>query len=56
MPKMPFRCFDGEHPRIWRDKCYDYFRAFNISPALWLTTATLHLEGNAAIWQQAYKQ
>jgi hypothetical protein len=56
MPKMPFPRFDGEHPRIWRDKCYDYFRAFNISPALWLTTTTLHLEGNAAIWLQAYKQ
>jgi hypothetical protein len=56
MPKMPFPRFDGTHPRIWRDKCYDYFRVFNISPALWLTTATLHMEGNAAIRLQAYKQ
>jgi hypothetical protein len=29
---------------------------FNISPTLWLTTATLHLDGNAAIWLQSYKQ
>jgi hypothetical protein len=56
MPKMPFPRFDGTHPRIWRDKCHDYFRAFNINPALWLTTATLHMEGNAAVWLQAYKQ
>lgn len=56
MPKMPFPRFDGEQPRIWRDKCYDYFRAFNISATLWLTTATLHMDGNAAIWLQAYKQ
>jgi hypothetical protein len=56
MPKMSFPRFDGEHPRIWRDKCYDYFRAFNISAALWLTTATLHMDGNAAIWLQSYKK
>jgi hypothetical protein len=56
MPKMSFPRFFGEHPRIWRDQCLDYFRVFNISPALWHTTATLHLDGNAAIWYQAYKQ
>jgi hypothetical protein len=56
MPKMAFPCFDGEHPRIWRDKCYDYFRAFNIRAALWLTMATLHMDGNAAVWLQSYKK
>lgn len=56
MPKMPFPRFDGEQPRIWHDKCYDYFRAFNISATFWLTTATLHMDGNTAIWLQAYKQ
>jgi hypothetical protein len=56
MPKMAFPRFSGEHPRIWRDQFLYYFRVFNISPALWHTTATLHLDGNAAIWYQAYKQ
>jgi hypothetical protein len=56
MPKMPFPRFDGVHPRIWRDKCHDYFRAFSISPMLWLTTVTLHMDGNVAIWLQSYKQ
>jgi hypothetical protein len=56
MLKMAFPKFDGEHPGIWRDKCYDYFIVFNISPALWLTTATLHMEGNAAAWLQSYMQ
>jgi hypothetical protein len=56
LPKMSFPRFDGEHPRIWRDKCYDYFRAFNISATLWITTATLHMDGNAAIWLQSYKK
>lgn len=55
MPKMMFPRFSGEHPQIWKDQCLDYFRVFNISPLLWLTTATLHLDGNAAIWLQSYK-
>jgi hypothetical protein len=56
MPKMSFPRFSGEHPRVWRDQCLDYFRVFNITPSLWYTTASLHLEGNAAIWLQSYKQ
>jgi hypothetical protein len=56
MPKMPFPRFDGVHPRVWRDKCHDYFRAFNISPNLWVTTATLHMDGNTTIWLQAFRQ
>jgi hypothetical protein len=53
--KMNFPKFDGAFPRIWRDKCLDYFRVCNIHPTMWLTAATLHLEGNAAHWFQAYK-
>lgn len=55
IPKMSFPKFDGSFPRIWRDKCLDYFKVFNISPVMWLTAATLHLEGNAAHWYQAFK-
>lgn len=55
LPKMSFPRFDGENPRVWRDKCLDYFRIFNINPALWLTTATLHMDGMAALWLQSYK-
>jgi hypothetical protein len=53
--KMNFPKFDGAFPRIWRDKCLDYFRVCNIHPTMWLTVATLHLERNAAHWFQAYK-
>jgi hypothetical protein len=45
-----------KHPRVWRDKCHDYFRVFNVSPMLWVTTTTLHMDGNAAIWLQAFRQ
>jgi hypothetical protein len=56
MPKMSFPRFAGENPRVWRDQCLDFFRVFNISPTLWHTTATLHLDGNTAVWLQSYKQ
>jgi hypothetical protein len=56
LPKMFFPKFSGDHPRIWHDQCLDYFALYNISSAMWLTAATLHLEGNAAHWYQAYKK
>ncbi|CAM0957818.1 unnamed protein product [Alopecurus aequalis] len=55
LPKMSVPRFDGEWPRIWKDQIMDYFCIFNINPALWLTTGTLHLDGQAAMWWQAYK-
>jgi hypothetical protein len=53
--KMNFPKFDGQFPHIWRDKCQDYFRIYNIHPTMWLMAATLNLEGDAAHWFQAYK-
>jgi hypothetical protein len=53
--KMSFPRFDGDQPRIWKEKCLDYFRLFNVNPALWLVSATLHMEGNAALWLKAYR-
>jgi hypothetical protein len=53
--KMSFPRFDGENPRVWKDKCLDYFRLFNVNPSLWLVSSTLHMDGNAALWLKAYK-
>jgi ABC-type uncharacterized transport system permease subunit len=53
--KMYFPCFDGENPRIWKDKCFDYFKLFNVNPSLWLVSATLHMDGNATLWLKAYR-
>uniref|UniRef100_A0ACD5VTD4 Uncharacterized protein n=1 Tax=Avena sativa TaxID=4498 RepID=A0ACD5VTD4_AVESA len=52
---MLFPRFDGDQPRIWKDKCLDYFRLFNVHPSLWLVSATLHMDGNAALWLKAYR-
>lgn len=53
--KMSFPRFDGDQPRVWKDKCLDYFRLFNVHPSLWLISATLHMDGNAALWLKAYR-
>ncbi|KAM0887617.1 hypothetical protein ACQ4PT_028880 [Festuca glaucescens] len=53
--KMSFPRFDGNQPRIWKDKCLDYFRLFSVHPSLWLVSTTLHMEGNAALWLKAYR-
>jgi hypothetical protein len=52
---MSFPRFDGGQPRIWKDKCLDYFHLFNVNPALWLVSATLHMDRNAALWLKAYR-
>uniref|UniRef100_A0ACD5TPE7 Uncharacterized protein n=1 Tax=Avena sativa TaxID=4498 RepID=A0ACD5TPE7_AVESA len=52
---MSFPRFDGDQPRIWKDKCLDYFRLFNVHPSLWFVSATLHMDGNAALWLKAYR-
>jgi hypothetical protein len=52
---MSFPRFNGDQPRIWKDKCLDYFRLFNVNPSLWLISCTLHMDGNAALWLKAYK-
>ncbi|KAK3124731.1 hypothetical protein QOZ80_7BG0591530 [Eleusine coracana subsp. coracana] len=56
MPKIAFPKFDGIHPRIWIDKCLDYFELFKVPRCLWATAASLHMEGNAATCFQVYTQ
>ena len=55
IPKLSFPRFDGRHPKIWRDKCMDYFHICNVPEHMWVTTASLHLDDNAASWFQMYK-
>jgi len=56
LPKMHFPQFDGSQPRIWIDKCENYFDIYSIPTNLQVTAATMHLQDNAAKWWQAYKQ
>ena len=56
LSKLSFPRFDGSNPAIWKDKCVDYFTLCNIPETFWTTTATLHMDDNAAKWVQVYKQ
>jgi len=55
LPKMHFPAFDGSQPKIWVDKCLNYFSIYAIPEELWVEAATMHLQENAAKWWQAYK-
>lgn len=55
IPKLQFPVFHGENPTIWLDKCLDYFQFYKVKEGLWVTAASMHMEGNAARWWQVYK-
>jgi hypothetical protein len=46
--------FEGVNPKIWLNKCNDYFRICNLPEIMWVTAASLH-EENAARWWQVFK-
>jgi hypothetical protein len=55
LPKMQFPTFAGDHPKIWINKCLNYFTMYNIHESLWVSPASMHLQDNAAKWYEAYK-
>jgi hypothetical protein len=54
-PKWNFPKFDCANPSIWIDKCHNYFHLYNVCQFMWVTAASMHMEGNAAKWFQMYK-
>lgn len=55
LPKVDFPKFDGEHPKVWKDRCEKYFAMFNVPPHLWAQFATIHFHGTAALWLQTFE-
>lgn len=55
LPGMSFPKFDDADPRVWLDKCLDYFHIFKVSEAMWVQVASLHLEGFVAYWFHVHK-
>lgn len=55
MPKMDFPKFSGTDARIWLDGCASYFLLYEIPDSFRVTSATLHMTGDAAQWFHAYK-
>ncbi|GJN10710.1 hypothetical protein PR202_ga28827 [Eleusine coracana subsp. coracana] len=56
LPKMSFPKFDGADPVVWKEKCLDYFEIFSIPADMWVTSACLHMEGNAAKWLKVFRK
>ena len=48
----PFPKFDGENPRLWKDRCEMYFEVFGVSEHMKTRFAALNFEGPAASWLQ----
>lgn len=55
-PKGDFPWFDGDAPWIWLERCTSYFDLYQVPQHTWVTTASLYMEGLAAMWLQAFRQ
>lgn len=53
IPKLPFNTFNGEHPRLWRTNCEKYFTMNFVDPSMWVSIASMYLEGLAACWYES---
>lgn len=55
-PKHDFPRFNGELPRLWIDRCRTYFDMYRTPMHNWVGTASLYMDGHAALWLHAYRQ
>lgn len=55
-PKLDFPKLFGENPRLWLDTCCTYFEMYRVPVPLWVSTATMYMEGHLVLWLQAYKR
>jgi hypothetical protein len=56
LPKMSFPKFTGTNPCIWKDKCENYFKIFDIPSGMWATYASMNMDENTSRWLQVYKK
>ena len=55
MPKMQFPTFDGSNPCIWKGKCEDYFRIFDLPETMWPSIAAMNMDEKPSKWLKVYK-
>jgi hypothetical protein len=46
----------GALPNLWIDHCVAYFDLYRVPVQSWVTTASLYMDGHAALWLQAFRQ
>ena len=51
-PKIEFPKFDGQNPRLWKDRCELYFEVYNVSDVLKPRFAALNFDAVASSWLQ----
>ncbi|PAN47275.1 hypothetical protein PAHAL_9G245100 [Panicum hallii] len=54
-PKLEFPKFDGQNPRLWKDRCELYFEVYSVSDALKPRFAALNFDGVATTWLQNFE-
>ena len=52
MPKLDFSKFDGENPRLWRDRCEMCFEVFSVNDSLKTRFVVLNFIRLATSWLQ----
>lgn len=56
MPKLEFPKFDGENPRLWRDRCVMFFEVYGVHPTMMTRFAALNFQGSAVTWLQTVQR
>jgi len=52
LPKLVFPTFDGDNPRLWRDRCDMFFEVYSVGDQLKTRFTALNFKGVAASWHQ----
>jgi hypothetical protein len=55
MPRIDFPKFEGEHPKIWKEKCEKYFLMSGVPHDMWVPFATMHFHSHATYWLQTFE-
>ncbi|XP_066332617.1 uncharacterized protein [Miscanthus floridulus] len=53
LPKINFPPFDGSNPKLWLERCLDYFEMYFVPHRRWIKVSTMHLSGAVACWLQS---
>jgi hypothetical protein len=53
IPKIDFPRFDGVCPKLWQQRCEEYFHLYGTHRSMWITIATMQFEGAATRWLQS---
>ena len=52
LPKLDFPKFDGDNPRLWRDRCEIFFEVYSVGDHLKTRFVALNFTGATASWLQ----